>query len=36
MVIAGLLVVEMAFDIFLQAAQPRALWDAIFDAESDW
>lgn len=36
MVIAGLLVVEMAFDIFLQAAQLRALWDAIFDAESDW
>jgi cellulose synthase/poly-beta-1,6-N-acetylglucosamine synthase-like glycosyltransferase len=36
MVIAAVLVVEMAFDIFLQAAQLRALWDAIFDAESDW
>jgi cellulose synthase/poly-beta-1,6-N-acetylglucosamine synthase-like glycosyltransferase len=36
MLLAGVLFVEMAFDIFLQAAQLRALWDAAFNAESDW
>jgi cellulose synthase/poly-beta-1,6-N-acetylglucosamine synthase-like glycosyltransferase len=36
MALASVLVIEMAFDIFLQAAQVRAIWDTIARAERDW
>jgi poly-beta-1,6-N-acetyl-D-glucosamine synthase len=36
MLLASVLVVEMAFDIFLQAAQVKALWDAIAHTDRNW
>jgi cellulose synthase/poly-beta-1,6-N-acetylglucosamine synthase-like glycosyltransferase len=36
MLLASLLVVEMAFDLFLQAVQARALWDTITHRERRW
>jgi cellulose synthase/poly-beta-1,6-N-acetylglucosamine synthase-like glycosyltransferase len=36
MALAGALVVEMAFDFFLQAAQGKALWDVITRSERNW
>ncbi|MDI2126773.1 glycosyltransferase [Yinghuangia seranimata] len=36
MVLGALIVVEMAFDLFLQAAQAKAFWDAIRNKERKW
>jgi cellulose synthase/poly-beta-1,6-N-acetylglucosamine synthase-like glycosyltransferase len=36
MLLASVLVVEMTFDIFLQAIHGRALWQALRRTESDW
>ncbi|MEV5413065.1 glycosyltransferase family 2 protein [Thermopolyspora sp. NPDC052614] len=36
MAIAGLIVVEMIFDVFLQAAQAKAFWEAVFRKERKW
>lgn len=36
MLVAGLLVVEMAFDVFLQIAQAKAFWDAAWRSERKW
>ncbi|OPC77084.1 glycosyl transferase [Embleya scabrispora] len=35
-VLGGLIVVEMAFDLYLQAAQAQAFWDAIRRKERKW
>jgi poly-beta-1,6-N-acetyl-D-glucosamine synthase len=36
MAIAATLVVEMAFDVFLQATQAKALWDTLMHSERNW
>jgi cellulose synthase/poly-beta-1,6-N-acetylglucosamine synthase-like glycosyltransferase len=36
MLLAAVLVVEMTFDVFLQAIHARALWQALWQKESDW
>ncbi|GGO16196.1 hypothetical protein GCM10010116_32690 [Microbispora rosea subsp. aerata] len=36
MVVAGLLIVEMIFDVFLQIAQAKAFWDAAWRRERKW
>ncbi|MFG2822405.1 glycosyltransferase family 2 protein [Kitasatospora sp. NPDC048365] len=36
MALAGLLIVEMAFDIHLQAAQAKAFWDTLRNTERTW
>jgi poly-beta-1,6-N-acetyl-D-glucosamine synthase len=36
MLFAGTLVVEMAFDFFLQATQAKALWDTVTKSEKKW
>ncbi|WP_431678261.1 glycosyltransferase [Kitasatospora sp. KL5] len=36
MALAGLLVVEMVFDVFLQTAQAKAFWDALWKKERNW
>ena len=36
MALAGVLVVEMAFDFFLQGVHLKALWDAALDNERSW
>jgi cellulose synthase/poly-beta-1,6-N-acetylglucosamine synthase-like glycosyltransferase len=36
MALAGALVVEMAFDMFLQAVHAKALWDALTNRERRW
>jgi len=36
MAFAGLLVVEMSFDFYLQAVQARAFWDALRRRERNW
>jgi cellulose synthase/poly-beta-1,6-N-acetylglucosamine synthase-like glycosyltransferase len=36
MALASILVVEMAFDFFLQATQGKALWDTITHSERNW
>lgn len=36
MALAGLLVIEMAFDFFLQAAQGKAFWATITKSERNW
>ncbi|HEY2298567.1 MAG TPA: glycosyltransferase family 2 protein [Jatrophihabitans sp.] len=36
MLFASLLVVEMAFDFFLQATQAKALWDTLRHSEKNW
>jgi len=36
MVLAGVLVVEMAFDFYLQAVQAKAFWDSITRSERNW
>jgi cellulose synthase/poly-beta-1,6-N-acetylglucosamine synthase-like glycosyltransferase len=36
MLVASVLVVEMSFDLFLQAIHARALWQALWQKESDW
>lgn len=36
MALAGLIFVEMSFDIFLQAAQARAFWQTIRRSERNW
>ncbi|MGA4543977.1 glycosyltransferase family 2 protein [Uniformispora flossi] len=36
MFLGGLVVVEMAFDLFLQAAQAKAFWDALRNKERKW
>lgn len=34
--LAGVLLVEMAFDFYLQAAQMKAFWDTVTHSERDW
>ncbi|MEU8135556.1 glycosyltransferase family 2 protein [Streptodolium elevatio] len=36
MLLGALIVVEMAFDLFLQAAQAKAFWDAVRNKERKW
>lgn len=36
MLLAATLVVEMVFDVFLQAAQAKAFWDAAWNRERKW
>jgi poly-beta-1,6-N-acetyl-D-glucosamine synthase len=36
MLFASVLVVEMAFDFFLQATQGKALWDTVIKSEKNW
>ena len=36
MALASVLVVEMCFDFFLQAAQGKALWDSLRNSERNW
>jgi hypothetical protein len=36
MALAGTLVVEMSFDVFLQAVHARAIWDALTNRERRW
>ena len=36
MLFASVLVVEMAFDFFLQATQAKALWDTVTKTEKNW
>lgn len=36
MAVSSLLVVEMVFDVFLQAAQSKAFWDAARNSERTW
>ena len=36
MLLAGVLVVEMAFDFYLQAVQAKAFWDSITRSERNW
>jgi uncharacterized membrane protein len=36
MAVAGLLLVEMIFDVFLQIAQAKAFWDAAWRRERKW
>jgi cellulose synthase/poly-beta-1,6-N-acetylglucosamine synthase-like glycosyltransferase len=36
MALAGILLVEMTFDVFLQAVHGKAIWDAAFGTERRW
>ncbi|WP_217919911.1 hypothetical protein [Actinomadura sp. BRA 177] len=36
MALAGTIVVEMVFDVFLQLVQARAFWQAAWRKESKW
>jgi hypothetical protein len=36
MALAGLLVVEMSFDVFLQGVHAKAIWDALTGSERRW
>jgi hypothetical protein len=36
MLLASTLVVEMAFDLFLQATQAKAFWDTITHSDKKW
>ena len=36
MALAGVLIVEMSFDIFLQGVHAKALWDALTNSERRW
>jgi hypothetical protein len=36
MTLAGTLVVEMTFDIFLQAVHAKAIWDTLIGRERTW
>lgn len=36
MALAATLLVEMGFDIFLQAVHLRAIWDALMNNERKW
>jgi hypothetical protein len=36
MAFAGLFVIEMTFDIFLQAVQAKAFWDTVRRNERNW
>jgi hypothetical protein len=36
MTLAGLLVIEMSFDVFLQGVHAKAIWDALTGSERRW
>ena len=36
MALAGLLLVEMTFDVFLQAVHGKAIWDVALSTERRW